>query len=692
MLRTIDFQTEYRSSRAHIAEEFLVPALQVATRYDRAVGYFRSSVYWTLERGLRPFVERGGRIRIVCSPEMNRDDVAAMETAYLSRREASERALLREIDRLISQPDVERHLEVFATLMRFSVLDLRVATYTAGAGIFHEKIGVLSDEGGDSVSFKGSSNESWSGWHPEGNLESIEVFTSWQDDREAGRVLGHALYLDELWRGNEPGVDVADLPSAVREHILTFATDDLDRVLGHRKSPPRLRPSVSRLEPLEHQAETLRSWLAAGKRGVVKHATGSGKTITGILALREHLETGGAALVLVPSRLLLYQWAEEIGRHIPEAAVLLAGDGHEGWRGSDLPAFTMEMEGEPRIVLAINDTARSADFLRGVDGGEHLMVLGDEVHRLGASSTRSIMGIDAGARMGLSATPERAGDPSGTEVIFDYFGQVLAPIVTLKDAIAAKRLVEYEYNVHTVDLDEEEVAEWTSYSKRIAMAIGGAPSTDGVPEAARVLMIQRSKVMKKAAEKAPLAASILEESFEPGQRWLVYCEDTDQLELLTDLLRRREISVMRYHSGMSGPQRQATLDWLRSEGGIVLSIRCLDEGVDIPAVSHALVIASSRNPREFVQRRGRVLRAANDKPFATIHDVIVLPPTVDDNDEPSRVSRQIAASELGRAATFARDAMNQASIAELERALIDLGFSAEEVATMGVEDDPGADE
>lgn len=691
MLRAIDFQTEYRSSRGHIAEQFLVPALQVANRYDRAVGYFRSSVYWTLERGLRPFVERGGRIRIVCSPEMIRDDVAAMESAYLSRREASERALLRELDRLISQPEVERHLEVFATLMRFSVLDLRVATYTAGAGIFHEKIGVLSDEAGDSVSFKGSSNESWSGWHPEGNLESIEVFTSWQDDREGGRVAGHASYLDGLWRGNEPGVEVTDLPTAVRDQILTFATDDLDRALGHRKSPPGPRPRGPSLEPLKHQEETLASWLAAGKRGVVKHATGSGKTITGILALREHLEAGGSALVLVPSKLLLYQWADEIAQHIPEAAVLLAGDGHEGWRGSDLPAFTMKMDGEPRIVLAINDTARGSDFSSGVDGGAHLMLVGDEVHRLGASSTRSIMTIDAGARMGLSATPERAGDPSGTEAIFDYFGDVLSPVVTLKDAIAAKRLVEYEYHVHTVDLDEEEIAEWNSYSKRIAMAIGGAASAEGVPEAARVLMIQRSKVMKKAAAKAPLAASILEDSFEPGQRWLVYCEDLDQLEALADILRRRGVSAMRYHSGMSDPQRRATLEWLTGEGGIVLSIRCLDEGVDIPAVSHALVIASSQNPREFVQRRGRVLRAADDKAFATIHDVIVLPPSVDDHYEPSRISRQIAASELGRAATFARDAMNQASIAELERALIDLGFSAEEVATMGVEDDQGVD-
>ena len=692
MLRSYPFRTEYRSSRGSIAEEFLVPALERAASYVRAAGYFRSSVYWTLESGLRPFIKRGGRIRIICSAELTAQDVRAIDAAYVSREEAAGQALLRELDRLMTLDVAQRHLAVYATLVRFGVVDIKVALHSKGKGIFHEKLGAFADKEGEAVSFTGSSNESWMGWHPEGNLESIEVFSSWQGEREAERVRNHLTYLESLWRGNESGVDVFNLPEAVQNRLLTFARDDLEGSFRLARPHQKTSPRQASIDPMPHQSATLTSWLENGRRGIVKHATGSGKTITGILALAKHLDRGGVGIILVPSRLLMHQWHGELKKFMPEAPVLLAGDGNDLWKGAELTAFTMPLDDQPRLILAINDTARSPRFLSGVESGSHLMVLADEVHRVGSSENLALLEMDAGARLGLSATPERAGDPAGTAALFGYFGEILAPEISLKDAIDLGRLVEYRYQVHTVGLSEEEIQEWQDLSSQVGRAMSASEDNGLLTDHARLLLIKRARVMKKAREKVPLAADILSREYVSGQRWLVYCEDRDQLAGLRVALRSQGITAMEYHSAMSPANREATLGWLKQQGGIVLSIRCLDEGVDIPTVSHALIVASSQNPREFIQRRGRVLRKAAEKPFATIHDILVVPPIPVGDDEGDSISRKIAASELGRAAEFARDAMNAAALTGVARILVDLGFTVDEVSALGIEQPEGGGE
>jgi hypothetical protein len=270
--------------------------------------------------------------------------------------------------------------------------------------------------------------------------------------------------------------------------------------------------------------------------------------------------------------------------------------------------------------------------------------------------------------------------------MFDYFGEVIPPPITLADAIAAGRLVEYEYTPHPVSLTAEESEDWKRLTLQIRREVGSSKGEGGKPaplsEKAKMLLIRRSRIAKKAANKIVLAAKVLARHYDEGDRWLVYCEDQSHLEAVVSALRGIGLSPLRYHTDMDG-DKDAALAHFRTFGGVMVSIRCLDEGVDIPAVDHALILASSQNPRQFVQRRGRVLRKAPWKHMASIHDAIVVPVSLDDEPEQAALLK----SEFVRAVEFARSAINRDAGAELREIAARLGFDPDEASDVGIEEE-----
>jgi superfamily II DNA or RNA helicase len=555
-----------------------------------------------------------------------------------------------------------------------------------GYGIFHEKLGIFEDLEGNRVSFRGSSNETWSGWHSTGNHEAFEVFRSWVDDGEASRVARHAAYFDDLWLGHVKDVDCMPLPRLARQYLQALARPSLDALMSESKTsiaPPR--------RPLKHQSDAIADWNAKGRRGILKHATGSGKTFTALCALQDHLDGSRCALILVPSQLLAAQWITEIRREIDNVTILAAGAGNTGWRAKGrVESFsTAAHEIGKRVIVATLQTACKEEFLRRLQGGPHLMVVCDEVHRAGSRIFSDVFSIHAGPRLGLSATPERFGDPEGTARLFNYFGAILEPIFTLRDAISAKRLVPYEYYPHTVQLTANEEEEWQQLSERIGREIASSgcamnsnTSNTPLPDSIKLLLIKRARISKKARNKVPLACDILRLNYRPGERWLVYCEDTDQLYAVSQALRAISIDTMEYHSSMGG-EPSDTLSWFKQFGGVLVSIRCLDEGVDIPEISHALILASSKNPREFIQRRGRVLRTAPQKHLAVVHDAIVVP----GSRQPEPDSLSLVKSELARAVEFSRSSLNTSAHTELLALAVGLGIDPTAFANVGLEDD-----
>ncbi len=682
-LSRFPFGTEYRSLKEDPAANFYRPCLLNSNVYKRATGYFRSSVFLVIGSSIVEFARRGGKISLICSPELDSSDIDGIAAGYGNRSEIIARKLIAQIDSLLAEASTSYRTQILATLISVGALDIKIALRTDRKGIYHEKIGIFRDGLGNRVSFKGSANETWSAWHLDGNFESIEVFCSWRGGLEEARVEKHEAHFDSLWSGRDSDVEVFSFPQQAMEHLKKASLPGLDGV----EDIPIENAGSTRVA-LQHQTVAITAWENQGRRGIFQHATGSGKTFTAILAIRKHIERGCPAIVLVPSRLLLEQWAAELRVDVPQAALLKAGAGNVGWkRPKRLQSMTMNDQAlGGRIVLATMQTAATDVFLKNIVMGEHLFVVADEVHQIGSPQNSRFLQVIAGSRLGLSATPIRYGDPIGTQNILDYFGGVVPPPITLLDAIRAGRLVEYEYYPHPINLTASEADTWKSLSRLISLEMA-RQKDDGIgkrrlTDRAKMLLIKRSRIAKKAEKKIDLATQVVRREYREGQHWLIYCEDSDQLKQVLQSFKFSGLNPIEYHTSMQG-DRDATMAWFKTFGGPLVSIRCLDEGVDIPAVSHALILASSQNPRQFIQRRGRVLRKVPGKHLAVIHDAIVVPVSLE--DEPEQTS--LLKAELLRAIEFANNAINKTAGAELRDIASNLGLSSDGLFDVGIEEE-----
>ncbi|WP_027582033.1 DEAD/DEAH box helicase family protein [Bradyrhizobium sp. Ai1a-2] len=282
-LSTIAFKTEYRSLKEAPATQFYRPCLLNAIIYKRAVGYFRSSVFLVIGTSIVEFARRGGKINLICSPELEPDDIDSIAAGYARRSEIIEKRLISDIDRLLAEPSTSYQAQILATLISAGNLDIKLALRADRKGLYHEKIGVFRDGIGNAVSFKGSANETWSAWHLHGNFESIEVFCSWRGGLEEARVRNHEYHIDHLWSGSDSDVEVFPFPSGALDHLKRAALRGLDAVED-------IPFETNARSALPHQASALDAWAVHNYRGIFKHATGSGKTFTAILAIREQVE------------------------------------------------------------------------------------------------------------------------------------------------------------------------------------------------------------------------------------------------------------------------------------------------------------------------------------------------------------------------------------------------------------------
>lgn len=701
-LRDVMLKLSYHKGEDDIAADFYLPCMRRSHRYDRAVGFFSSSVFVLAWPSLREFAASGGRMRLVCSPALSSDDIDALNVGYSpSGAEQFSTDAREELQRLLASPVLQKPTKVLASLVAGGVIDLRIAwiePQTAGRSrrIFHDKVGIFSDVDEQQVVFKGSMNETWLGLSADGNLESIDVFASWRNEENERRVADEVEYFDNLWHDQQPGVTVTPFPEVVQQELLEIADelhweDYVDEICQEMETNAGVTADhrLGTRTPRPHQVAALDAWEQRGRRGILEHATGSGKTFTALCAIHESLALGEVPLVLVPSELLLVQWQDELIATFESQGLqlLVCGGGHRAWEDQRrLSLWTRDDSlAEPRAVLSTMQTASSERFRRLLRDGSHLFVVADEVHRTGSPTHRQVLHFSSGPRLGLSATPRRAGDSVGTAALLDYFDGIVPPPFTIQDAIAAGNLTPYSYRPHRVSLDADEQAAWDRLTAEIGrqLAIRGEEEPAPIDDAIRRLLIQRARVAKKATAKSPLAAEVVSRHFEQGQRWLVYCEDQEQLRAVRGAIEETGIrEVYEYHSAMEGDP-ESTLRVFEQSGGVVVAIRCLDEGVDIPATSHALILASSRNPREFIQRRGRVLRTAPGKSIAHIHDAIVLPSGLGQEVPVGSMVK----GELARAIEFGQHAVNPDGVVELKTIAVDYGLDWKALVGEGFEID-----
>jgi superfamily II DNA or RNA helicase len=644
-------------------EHFFVPSLENSVEYNRAVGYFSSAILTVLSEAFTNFAERGGKMNLICSPILTAGDAVTFE-------EVSKNKLLDSLNRTLDQLDsdglIQQPLNLMAGLIKSGCLSVKFAIpYDPSAGIFHQKIGLFRDDLGSEIAFSGSNNESLSGWMEMKNSESFSVYTSWRDSNDLERVEDVSRRFNKMWANQYRGFDIIDFSKSLnfierRSHedveLLKLKSD----VQEWYKEVVRARRGLSDDWLRLYQRQVVNNWIENDYQGVVSFATGAGKTITAIGAIKEWRDEldKRVVIILVPSIRLQKQWLKEMRKFDwfkNLDFLLVGGDAKPDTWMKGLKDFTSSRRHpDDGIVIAVIQSAREAAFFERVTWGGHVLVVADEMHKLGAPSYREFLeNISAGGLLGLSATPERYNDEENI-FLAELFGPELKPIVDISYAQELGVLVQYRYRFETVMLTEDEIEKYQEFTRII-----GRLSSNLNPEDAgrmQIVQSQRANVLKNASAKLGVAANIIRREYVPGSSWLIFCNDQSQLNSLKELI--HDLQPFDIHVGMEGDADE-TIKLFETKGGILLSIHMFDEGVDIPSIDHCLILASSQSKREFIQRRGRVLRVNKNaiKGLAEIWDLIVV-----DTEGIAFVD-----SEADRAMDFARLALNRSIVGDLEK-------------------------
>ena len=327
-LKDVELKKEYRSLLDNVVQDFYIPLLKDATLYQRAVGFFSSSSLVEISKGIAAMAEAGGKIQIVASPYLSDEDIEAIKKGYADRDKIIEGALIASLsDEHIDYYSMER-LNLLANLIATGLLDIRIA-YTEdskGIGMYHEKMGIITDAEGNHVAFSGSMNESATAMLV--NYETIDVFRSWGDESEQERVTLKQNAFFSIWNDTEPNIHVLEFPKVTETLIEKYrkkAPDfGLDRQqysgARHRHSGSAFsQPTGARvpkeIEFHEYQKEAIASWAGENYRGIYDMATGTGKTYTGlgsIAKISEDLDDELAVIIVCPYQHLVEQWVEDI--------------------------------------------------------------------------------------------------------------------------------------------------------------------------------------------------------------------------------------------------------------------------------------------------------------------------------------------------------------------------------------------
>ena len=690
-LRNHNWRSRYRTGRNDVVADFYVPAYERSALYCRATGYFTSSSLTLIGRGLDSFVDQGGMVRLISSPQLEADDIADIERGY-HVRDVFERATMRVLERA-HQDSVLDGLGALGRLIAQGQLDIKLAFVSnrRGFGIYHEKIGYFRDENSDVVAFTGSSNETYGGMSA--NFESIEVYQSWVAG-DSERVAGILEDFDDLWFDNTPDLHVMPFPEVARDKLVAISharpgakalpgTDDSwldEKVTQHPGGILRTPPTVV---ARDYQREAIRSWLGNRGRGILKMATGTGKTKTALMAaahvaqVEMQREQALVVVIAAPYQHLVDQWVSELeGFGTTPIGVY---ESSKKWVPLVSDALDAVRLGSSSGVVLVATNASLAldvfqDLVSRIDGP--FLVIGDEAHNLGSERMIASLPTNATYRLGLSATPERFMDDAGTKRLLDYFGPIVFE-VDLAQAIEMGALCHYNYHPRMVELDDEEMEAYAALSAQIASLLGSGESLEDAAADSPLghLLRIRSGILGHAAGKLPMFASDLDRH---RNDWfqLVYCAegnrprsgegtgpgDNQVKETLELIGITMGLSVHDYVSETPRAERGALLRRFTTGDDLrcLVAMRCLDEGVDIPDARIAYILASSTNPRQFVQRRGRLLRQVpGEEKIATIYDYLAVPQQ-SDSAIISDTERALARRELERAMEFAEQSDNYA--------------------------------
>lgn len=663
-----------------IIKEFYSPILEQSKRYDRVAGYFSSRVLASAARGIAGLVRNNGRMRLITSHAFTPKDTKTLQN-HFSLEHISENLInefLESYKKLesLSKSIAKNHVAAMCWMLREGFLEIKVvipesADLTALSPDelekFHPKFGIFSDFDGNIVAFSGSVNETESAWKR--NIENLDVYQNWIPG-ESKWIDPKILRFEKLWNGQISNKwRIIDLPTAVKDKIVSeFAPVEFPTELEELQDE-------NSFDLREYQLDALNEWVKADRRGILEMATGTGKTRTAKACIQSTSKLGSLlTVVVVPYQHIGDQWAKELSSFKP----LILTD---GWRKKISEAESDVKLGRisDLLLIVVKNTAGFEDFISALKSisleFQNTLLIGDEVHWLGARDFQNSLISFANFRLGLSATPIRYFDEEGTDYIVEYFGGSVYKL-SIKEALKITDeqgqpiLCPYEYNPLFVSLSKSELDVYRDLTAKINKLSFMLDDYD-VRNQLTILRNQRSAVTKKAESKIPAFRRLIIDLPKPLKQCIVYCADKSQLQQVAEIMHEFKIDTQQITGeestsksdkwdGMN--EREYILKNFANEKlGVLLAIRCLDEGVDIPSARLGVILASSGNSKEFIQRRGRLMRFFKGKEKATIYDFCVLPLSKDDPIG----DLGLVKVELNRIGEFAEDATNQDEVLKL---------------------------
>lgn len=673
-LREIPLKISYRSKgQDNVLDNFIIPAFKEANIYKRSVGFFSSSVFEITSEGVIPFIEKGGKIRLICSPELSKDDVEAIKLGYQMKDALSQKLFMEDLEEILESLKDE-NLILLARMIEKDSLNIKIVNVDDEFGIYHDKIGIFGDKDGERVLFVGSPNESKNAY--KSNYEKIRLSMSWKTG-DADRIEDDDGEFDSIWEGTNPYLKRQDV------------TEIVDRKVGEKLNQRNILVTEKKdtITLRDYQQEAIKAWIDNGKTGFYVMATGTGKTWTAIYTAKTVMDKESLFLVIcAPYKHLVKQWKEDVEKVFPNNVIVMVSGENLGWQEELTNAILDAKYNSHKSVIAIS-TIKSFDsekFERvAKKAAMKRMLIVDEAHRFKnlSNEIRKLYTY----MLGLSATPSsRKGEEFG-KLLVDFFGGEVYNL-PIEYAIDRGYLIKYNYYPVYIDATEEDENKFDYYTKLMSSCFKNNVCID-VENLAKYKR-SRLRVISMAEEKIKKIKWILSHVKEKDH-FIVYCGDGRLFEgadgegirhirFIKDILTENGYKVSQFTASENMDDRMKIVKSF-NKGMIdtMVAIRCLDEGINIPSIEGALLLSSNDDYREFVQRRGRILRTyynaltGKNKEVANIYDVIVLP---------SNNSRNFASIELRRFYEYARLAKNKEDcLREFDELLIRYGIDVEQL-------------
>lgn len=700
-------KSEYRSLIDNVVQDFYIPLLKDAVSYKRAVGFFSSSSLVEISKGIAGMAAEGGKIQIVASPYLSDEDIDAIRHGYEDRNKIIERALLTQISEKPTDYYSMERLNLLAALIADGVMDIQIA-YTEdknGIGMYHEKMGIIEDVHGDKIAFSGSNNESAAAMTI--NYETMDVFRSWGDSSEIERIRLKENAFYSIWHDTEPNIKVLKFPNITDALIERYRRKPANFAIDDEQFAKRMLTYASKISDIsstyggpigarvpdditfrEYQKDAISVWVGENYRGIYDMATGTGKTLTGLGAiskLSEDLDDVLAVIIVCPYQHLVEQWVEDIVRFNIKPIIAYGDSPQKDWKKRLSRAVRDQKLRRDKsfFCLVCTNATFAKDYVQDEISKiqSPILLVVDEAHNFGARTYARLLDDRFTYRLALSATLDRHRDDEGTAMLYDFFGKKCIEY-SLDRAIDEDKLTKYKYYPIPVYLTDEELEKYEQKSYEMSKClIKGKDGKYRLNKRGEILAMERARIVAGASQKLETLREYIA-PYAKDNNILVYCgatnvidekadyssideEDVRQIEAVTRILGNEFGMEVAKFTSEENMETRATIKEQFQKGDrlqAIVAIKCLDEGVNIPGIRTAFILASTTNPKEYIQRRGRVLRKAENKPFAEIYDFVTLPRELDSvsglTTEQAQRDLSLVKNELARIKEFGKLSMN----------------------------------